>query len=472
MKNRSILWRIAARSLVVNGIFLSIFFYSVSTFIENYLSLKFDENLENKANLLVTLVQYDDDKKGIDFDFADEFMPEFERKINPQYFHLWLESKHSFEKSHSLGEQNLYTTVQDEYGAIFYRKILPNGKVGRFIQVRFVPQIPTDSAFNEKTLHLDDMFFVVSQDIDTLNTQVIYVRWLLALCIVLVLISITCFSFLTTKRGLADLTKIVDQVKNLNTDQLTKRVQSFESSKEVYELSKQFNSMLGRIESAYNRERQFSNDVAHELKTPVTELKTIAEIELRWPDKNELKLKAEDVFNISNHMESIVTNLMALARCEHGNIYLEPEEIDLEKLLKKCIEKHSETTNRANSDFEYELKAVPRTLTSTNEVELILDNLFDNAKKYSSPSFPIKISLFEKHEQTVIKISNHTTQLQQADLSKIFDRMWQKKPERSVRNSSGLGLSLVQAYAKVLNITIKADFSDDTFTIELIFPKI
>ena len=45
MKNRSILWRIAARSLVVNGIFLSIFFYSVSTFIENYLSLKFDENL-------------------------------------------------------------------------------------------------------------------------------------------------------------------------------------------------------------------------------------------------------------------------------------------------------------------------------------------------------------------------------------------------------------------------------------------
>jgi two-component system sensor histidine kinase QseC len=470
MKNRSLLWRIATRTFIVNGILLSLFFSGISAYIENYLGMKFDENLKNRANLLVTLVQYDDDKKGIDFNFSDEFMPEFERKINPLYFQLWSKDMKSFEKSNSLGEQNLSAVKQNSDGTILYSKNLPSGDAGRFIQIKFIPQIPTRSKMNEKTLHLDSMIFIVSEDLETLNSQVINVRFLLFICVVLVLLFITFFSFFTTRSGLIGLTKIIEQVKNLNADQLNSRVQLFESSKEVYELSKQFNSMLERIESSYNREKQFSSDVAHELKTPITELKAIAEIELRWPDKNELKMRVGDVLTLANHMGKTVNNLMSLARCESGNIYLEPEEIDLKQILRSCIEKHFHTADGTVNCCECELKSVPRVLTSKNEIKLILDNLLDNARKYNTPSYPVKISLFERREQTVIAISNHTNQLKQTDLNQVFDRMWQKKPERSDRNSSGLGLSLVQAYAKKLNVIVHVELSDNIFTIELTFP--
>ena len=104
-KPYSIQKRLSQRVVIFTGLVFLVVALISDLIITQWLEHEFDETLEEKASLLVTLTK--DTPEGLDFDFADEFMPEFEDTENPEYFQLWLDDGSVFERSHSLIFNNL-----------------------------------------------------------------------------------------------------------------------------------------------------------------------------------------------------------------------------------------------------------------------------------------------------------------------------------------------------------------------------
>lgn len=475
MQTKTILHQIVSKSLLINSLIFLVLLAFSCFYIEAYLYEKFDENLLDKTKLLVTLVEYDDED-GLEFDFADEFMPEFGLADNPMYFHLWLENGQSFERSNSLKGNDLSVIKQENYGHLVYTlsTTIIGGTALRVIQMRFKPQISTESRskLTRPSPELPDMFFVVAKEIESLNAEILRVDIIIAFFILLILFSLSLVSYLATKSGLKDLSRVVARLKTLNAKDMGQRISNTASSLEVNTLSSQINDLLERIERSYIRERQFSDDVAHELKTPIAELRAIAEIQLNWPDKKELKIKAKDALAISENMDAIVTSLLALARCESGNLYLEPIEFNLVETIKRSLDINKDKLSKHSVILNIDSAPNATVLSSKNELNLVFDNLIDNASKYSLVDTPITIFVGKKNGKIIVSISNHTDTLEEEDLNKIFDRLWQKQPSRSLRSSCGLGLSLVKAYCTQLNIGITPTLSQNVFSIELEFPSL
>src|SRR5262249_4364943 len=144
------------------------------------------------------------------------------------------------------------------------------------------------------------------------------------------------------------------------------------------------NDLLSRLESSFARERRFSADVSHELRTPIAELRSLAEVSLRWPlDPEAARGAFQDALAIALQMESIATHLLALTRCEQGHQALEPAKVDLASVVQEAWEPFAEqaTTKRLNVTM-----CVPAGAVWTIDpggLRTILSNLLSNAAEYS-----------------------------------------------------------------------------------------
>lgn len=112
--------------------------------VDSWVHGEFNRAMYNKANLLTTLV--DEDAQGIEFDFAGEFMPEFERNAAPEYYQLWRDGE-TFERSDTL---DIFATKSLDYKEVNVGEeltvdiILPDGRGGQVLYYRFLPQIDSD----------------------------------------------------------------------------------------------------------------------------------------------------------------------------------------------------------------------------------------------------------------------------------------------------------------------------------------
>ena len=113
------------------------------------------------------------------------------------------------------------------------------------------------------------------------------------------------------RRELAPLNELAERAAHVNADSLATRFPSDGLPGELAPISGRLNDLLARLEQAFERERQFGADLAHELRTPIAELRSLAEVALKWPDAREATTDRETLA-IALQMEGIVTRLLAL----------------------------------------------------------------------------------------------------------------------------------------------------------------
>ncbi len=109
------------------------------------------------------------------------------------------------------------------------------------------------------------------------------------------------------------------QVRSLDADSLHTRVALVETPREVAPIVDQLNGLLDRLDDSFARERRFTGNVAHELRTPIAELRTLAEVGKKWPEDTASVVGFfEDVNDVAGRMETVIADLLLLARCEAG----------------------------------------------------------------------------------------------------------------------------------------------------------
>lgn len=440
--------------------------------VDTWISSEFDRAMSNKASLLETLVE--EDEKEVEFDFAGEFMPEFEGKNNPEYFQLWYNNK-VFEKSDTLElfEVNELPRLTVQLGSSKFEDItLPDGRAGRMIYTKFLPQI--DSELREKlgitraefakTQHAMEFAYALSTE--ELNYILWYVDIIFIIVSILAVFTTKKLVSVVVDKSLKPIDKFNSQLGkiNLNSDQV--QVPIVHLPEELLPTANAVNQFIKENHELYKREKRVTSDIAHELKTPIAELLSLSEVAIKFPHEEQITNQlASDVQQISTRLKNIVNGILLLQKSS-TNTDLEKTDINLEQLIEDTLERE----NLNNRDVSF-IKNQKSHVVKTNKVALdtVLSNLINNAFFYSPDNSTITIKISDDNNNTIIQVSNtYTNSCSEEDLSRFFEPLWQQDSSRTSTQRYGLGLAIVKSYCERIGTSISVSLSSNkqiTFTL-------
>jgi signal transduction histidine kinase len=446
----------------------------VDRVVGNLLLSQFDVALESKARALVTLTKYDGTE--VELDFADEFMPEFEALENPEYFELFLGNGSLLERSHSFDDQPA-SSFRDQINEVIFSDLsLPDGRAGRLVSIKFIPQIEDKDESLRTTIALEDRpraILQLSRERKSLDDTIMRLHLLIGGISVVVLIAVMLSVTRAIRLGLEPLIQIKNDISQISPQTLDRRITAEGQPRELEPIATQFNLVLVEIEKALNREREFSSDVAHELRTPVSEIRSLAEVGLRWPDEKDIRSYFADIFDSSKRLDRLIENLLHLCRSEEGSIELDIQSIKLDELIDNVCQSLSEEAAERDIVIEPPINPMPVVLADPQWLELVLRNIVFNAIAHSSAGSRVTVKIASDGVKCSIEIENPMEDpLSTADLEDIFKRFWRKDSAREAGRHAGIGLSLVKSYVDLMRFKVQVTVTDDRFCIVLSGMKI
>jgi two-component system sensor histidine kinase MprB len=272
-------------------------------------------------------------------------------------------------------------------------------------------------------------------------------RWVLALVFLLVVGLAALLARMATRRVLRPLAEVTATAQLIGeTDDLSQRIAVHEDD-EVGQLATRFNEMLERLESSraqldasVTSQRQLVADASHELRTPVTSLRTNIEVLLsgaELDDEDRTRLLT-DVVEQSEELSNLVSDLIEVARGDTPPTNL--EDVRLDRLAEDSIDR----ARRNAPQVEFREYLAPISVHGNPErLTRAVNNLLDNAALHAGHGGLVEVTV----DQTGVTVRDHGDGIAEADLPHLFDRFYRGANSRA-RQGSGLGLSIVRQAAE------------------------
>ena len=250
---------------------------------------------------------------------------------------------------------------------------------------------------------------------------------------------------MSIRQGLQPIKAINHQIEEIDPETLDDRVHLETPPSELQTIIQALNQLLDRMDQVITRERRFTSDVAHELRTPVSELRTACEVGSMSPEDTEsTQLFFQDINEIALQMEKVVSNLLSLSRWEQDEVKIEKEEVELRTLVEDCWDHFSSDAESKQIELDCRIDQDTQLETDREKFEMIVQNLLENAIAYSIPGSRIRCFVAPGNPSIQLMFENQPANLCKDDLNHLFDRFWRKEKARSEVNHSGLGLSIVK----------------------------
>ena len=470
-KSHSIKRKLVNNISAVISVILFTIFLTVDLSVDTWVEDQFNQSLTNKANYLKTLVE--DDNGNVEFDFAGEFMSEYEQTQASEFYQLW-HGEAIFERSDSL---DLFPNANLPFldMPINESKIidieLPNGHDGRALISHFIAQKDDRSTtgldvFNRMTL-------TIAAPTDELNKVLIIIDVVFILTCIFGVFGVRYLVTRIVNKGLYPLHNLNDQIKLLDITGVAQTIESDFKVDEIEPIRNELNKFITVNQQLYSNEKRLTNDIAHELKTPIAELISLSEVAIRYPDDKRISdTYTSDVLNISKRMKTIVNSLLLLQRSSSNAFELSNQNIILKRLIDQVIEeltfKHLNISKRINNMLDDDLTIIADEFS----LNTILCNLIDNALFYGITDQAIILDTIENEHSVTISISNKVGRLlNNEELSAIFDPLYQLDSSRTNNQRHGLGLSIVQSLCDLNGFKINAQNNkNNTLTFNLTLP--
>lgn len=283
---------------------------------------------------------------------------------------------------------------------------------------------------------------------------------------------------LFTYHAMYPIRKIIQTVRNiLDTNKRNTRVKARSNRGELNELVALFNQMLDKNESLINSMHDSLDNVAHDLRTPITRLRGVAELAMQnsqnsknlLDNKNRCFDALADCMEESERVINILTTLMDVAEAETGSMRLNRIQIPVKKIIKSIIDLYEIVADERNIKIVINITDELTIFIDRLKAQQVFGNLLDNAIKYSANGEIIKITGWEKNSCTFISIQDNGIGISYGEIDKIWDRLYRGDRSR-VERGLGLGLSFVKAIIKAHNgtATVKSEINKgSTFIIML-----
>jgi signal transduction histidine kinase len=261
--------------------------------------------------------------------------------------------------------------------------------------------------------------------------------------------------------------------------QLSKRVQDLEQANETiralnFELEARVEEATAELREQLTAKDEFTSTVSHDLKSPLTFIKGMANLRRRraapTPENQPLLDALEQIESSAGRMALQLDELVDASRLQMGRpLELRRDQVDLLELVRKSVAEHQQTTDRHLLHVSSDVDSLVGTWDGIR-LARVLDNLLDNAIKYSPRGGTIQVELSKSDGQAVLSVADRGEGIPSADLPHIFERFRRGRNVEGRIPGTGIGLygvqSIVEQHQGTIDVESEVGFGT-TFTIRL-----
>ncbi len=462
---RSLRMRLLVGTTLLSAILFSILCMTINAAIERTMQAEFDRVLLEKARTVASLVEQSGSE--IHFDYVRSLFPEFEAGEHADYFEIQVDGK-PFARSLSLKDGHLNSPAV----AVPTPAVLPNGSPGRTITLAFQPIIEEDAqpagpphrAVITLAMRTADLARTVGQ-----------IRLLvITLCGTATLLSALSL-LLVVGRTIAPVKDLASQIEAVRMDapeasahapRVTANVPS-----ELTPVVDRLNELLQRLTDAFTRERAFTADAAHELRTPLAGLLTTLEVCRSRPRAGaDYEQAIDKSLAMLTQMRNMTEKLLLLSRADAGQLTVRRAPLDVAAIVQDCWQS-LEPAARLRGLALCDLPTAAMAHGDPELLRIVFSNLLDNAVTYADEGSVIQVSAQPRGTHLAVIVSNTGHALSAEDAPRLFERFWRKDAARTgVGRHAGLGLSLCQRLMTLQDGKIAARLEDGRFVVEVELP--
>lgn len=262
---------------------------------------------------------------------------------------------------------------------------------------------------------------------------------------------ISFYSGVLTVRRINKIADIAQEI--ITTGNLSRRIHVDKERSDLCYLSNTLNSLLDKTEDLMQGIKDVSDNIAHDLRTPITRLRSKLEAlqnkKSSTKDIDNLVVEADGILNIFN-------SLLRITKIQKNTNRQEFKDVDIKSVLSDVVELYEPLADQKNIVINKDFAGEMLILGNRSLLFQMFANIVDNSIKFSQNDCDIFISIKSKNEKCEVVISDRGVGIESQDIKKVFDRFYRADKSRNTEGT-GLGLSMVKAIADLHNSTIKLE---------------
>ncbi|MBO9535165.1 ATP-binding protein [Herbaspirillum sp.] len=259
------------------------------------------------------------------------------------------------------------------------------------------------------------------------------------------LVALSVAGTVLTRTLFGTVERVAAQARRIGDANLSERLAHPGTDDELGHLVETLNSMLARLEHAFALQRSFTANASHEIRSPLSRLRTEIELALRRP--REAQAYVETLHSCLDEVErltSIVEELL-LARLDAGQETIAAETVSLAELAQDCAERLRPAAGGRQVEIRVSAPAAVLAKVGHRAAALVLDNLIDNAIKFSPPHTAIRVEVGKTAELATVTVADSGPGIVESDMPHLFDRFYRGSASQSGEIAgAGLGLAIAK----------------------------
>ncbi len=362
--------------------------------------------------------------------------------VNPVFIQFVDQNRNVIEKSPNLKKSSLIFNENNAENKLFDTKLADNSirqiQVPIYQKTKIIGYIIIAMSLEDATMVLNNLFEVL---------LIVYP---------LILIVLFFIARFIAGRSIKPISSIITTSNIITKDNLTSRIPLPQNRDELYILSQTINNLLDRIETAIEREKQFTSDASHELRTPLTVIKGTLEVLIRKP-RNPAEYEEKINFCVTevDRLNHLVDQLLLLARFENQKQSLKIEKIYLNAIFLDTIARNSTAIQSKNITITTDFSRDYYIETDSYLFLIIVNNLISNALKYSNQNGKLTVHIKSVASRIECHIIDSGIGIPADDLENIFNQFYRSQSNVHPEiKGTGLGLSIVKRLCSLLTIDI------------------
>jgi heavy metal sensor kinase len=250
------------------------------------------------------------------------------------------------------------------------------------------------------------------------------------------------------RRAVSGVEAVTRTAQKISEGTLDERVPVKARGDEIDQLATTFNQMVNRIQTLLTEIKEMSDNIAHDLKSPITRIRGIAEVTLSTGKSlNEYENMAASTIEECDRLLDMINTMLMISKAESGVDRLSREEIDVDGLVREACELFGPIAEDKGVTLSYDVPNKSHLIGDHRMIQRMLSNLLDNAIKYTASRGAVSVSVSEDERDVVITVKDTGVGISPSDLPRIFERFYRCDQSRS-EPGIGLGLSLARAIAR------------------------
>jgi two-component system heavy metal sensor histidine kinase CusS len=396
-------------------------------------------------------------------------LSDFTRADQPDYFEIRLDNGRILASSPASSKLNFSPS---DGNTAFADLTLPDGRRWRVLTFRFTPRVVRSADANAEGTAVKKpatAVLILARQTASLDATLVHLRGLMLLLFTAAVGGSEVALLIVVANAIRPVSRLTTAIESFSESDLSRRIDAGDIPAELAPMLQRLNGLLGRLEEAFVRERAFTADVAHELRTPLAGLRSTLQVCRSRPrDCEAYEITLDKCFKITDGITSMVQTLLMLARADAGELTVARAPVNLAALLEECWQPFEARAAARQLHVTKEVPDACQIDSGAEQLRMIFSNLFDNAISYTTQAGHISISLQQANGLAAVEITNSCTNIVEADLKFVFDRFWRGDAARTGTGLHyGLGLSLCARLIALIDGKISARLDANNFVVSI-----